>query len=74
MRKREEDYPQEKPSFQKVGILMLLLLVLMMVWFLDGYFSDNEQEIDCDPEHEDCDKLKIIVRFIGNYKQLVSYT
>lgn len=74
MRKREEDYPPDKPSFQKVGILMLLLLVLMMFWFLDGYFFDDEEDIDCDPEHEDCDKLKIIVRFIGNYKQLVSYT
>ncbi len=75
MRKREEDYPQEKPSFQRVGILMLLLLVIMMFWFLDGYFFGNEeQEIDCDPEHEDCDKLKIIVRFIGNYKQLITNT
>ena len=74
MRKREEDYPPEKPSFQKVGLLMLILLGIMMFWFLDGYFSDDEEDIECDPEHEDCDKLKIIVRFIGNYKQLVSYT
>ncbi len=74
MRKREEDYPPEKPSFQKVGLLMLLLLVLMMVWFLDGYFADDEEEFECDPEFQDCDKLKIIVRFIGNYEQLLSYT
>ncbi len=72
MRKREEDYPQEKPSFQKVGLLLLILLGIMMFWFLDGYFSDDD-EIECDPVLEDCE-LKIIVRFIGNYKQLVSYT
>ncbi len=74
MRKREEDYPPEKPSMQKVGLLMLILLGIMMFWFLDGYFADDEKDIDCDPEHEDCDKLKIIVRFIGNYKQLITNT
>jgi len=74
LRKREEDYSAEKPSFQKVGLLLLILLGIMMFWFLDGYFADDEKEIDCDPEHEDCDKLKIIVRFIGNYKQLITNT
>lgn len=74
MRKEEEDYPPEKPSFQKVGILLLLLLVLMMFWFLGGYFFGNEEEIECDPMLEDCERLKIIVRFIGNYEQLISNT
>jgi len=73
LRKREEDYPQEKPSFQKLGLLILLLIVLMMFWFLDGYFFGDEEEIDCDPIREDCE-LKIIVRFIGNYQQLMTNT
>ena len=75
---REEDnYPPEKPNMQKVGILLLILLVVMMIWFIDlsQFFADKEDEFDCDPEFENCeDKLNIIVRFIGNYEQLLTYT
>jgi hypothetical protein len=71
---REEEDPQ-KPSYQKVGILLLLLLVVMMFYMFDnaGFFSE-EEKIDCDPMLEDCDRLKIIVRLIGNYEQLITNT
>jgi len=71
---REEEDPQ-KPNLQKVGLLLLLLMVVMIVYFIDGsgIFSD-EEEVLCDPMLEDCERLKIIVRFIGNYEQLISNT
>lgn len=69
---REEEDPQ-KPNLQKVGLLLLLLMVVMIVYFIAGVFSD-EEEVLCDPMLEDCERLKIIVRFIGNYEQLMSNT
>ncbi len=71
---REEEDPQ-KPSYQKIGMLMLLLIVIMIFYFFDGAgFFSEEEKINCDPELDNCDRLKIIVRFIGNYEQLISYT
>lgn len=69
-----EDYPQEKPNMKKVGLLMLILIGITFFYFIDGFFSNSEQEIECDPEFENCDRLKIIVRFIVINEQLVSYT
>jgi len=76
LRKREEDYPSERPSMKKVGLLLLILLGITTFWFLDGYFSEaeEEEEIDCDPELENCDRLKIIVRFIVINQQLITNT
>ena len=71
---REEENPQ-KPSYQKLGMLLLLVIVIMIFYFFDGagFFSEEEKN-DCDPELDNCDRLKIIVRLIGNYEQLISNT
>ncbi len=69
-----EDYPQEKPNMKKVGLLMLILIGIMVFYFLDGFYSNSEEQIECDPEFDNCDRLKIIVRFIVINEQLLSYT
>ncbi len=67
-------YP-EKPHYSIFGIAMFLLLIISVVYFsgvLTLFF--DEEEIECDPEFDDCDRPQIIVRFIGNYEQLLTYT
>jgi len=75
MREFKEEEDPQKPNLQKVGVLLLLLMVVMIVYFIDGLgiFSD-EEEVLCDPMLEDCERTKIIVRLIGNYEQLISNT
>jgi len=65
----------EKPHYSIFGIAMILLLFATIVYFsgILNLFFDNE-EIECDPEFDDCDRPQIIVRFIGNYELLLTYT
>lgn len=66
----------ERPRFSIFGIIVMVLLLIISLVFFSGVLSFffDEEEIECDPELDDCDRPQIIVRFIGNYEQLLTYT
>jgi len=64
----DEDHP-EKPSYSKFGLLLLLLTGVIMIYTLSPYIFPEEVLVD-DPERD----YDIIVRFIGNVRQIITYT
>lgn len=72
---RTDEYP-ERGSPSKLGLLLILLIGLFILYFAGGFIFNDEEEEQCNPDFdENCEhEINIIVRFIGNYKLLLTNT